>query len=81
MTAKIKTWKVGQIMHDMSKFGDKYWVDIEGSSFGTFYADLADEEDMVTVTNIHEVIKETEKAVNVDIDGFKTWIPKSAIVF
>lgn len=81
MTARIKTWKIREIMRDMSKYGDAFIVDIEGHTFGTHFIEAADKDDYVKVKNIYEIIKETEKAVNVSIDGFKTWIPKSAIIF
>ena len=29
MTVRIKSWKVGQIMRDMSRYADKYCIDIE----------------------------------------------------
>ena len=79
MTMRIKTWKVGQIMTDMSKYGDRYDVDVEGQTWGVNYKDCEDSEGYVNVLNVREVLKETEKAMQLDIDGFKTWVPKSAI--
>lgn len=79
MTIKIKSWKVSQIMHDMSKYGDNFYVTIEGNEPGHYFKDYEDEQGFVKVTNVHEVLKETEKAVYLNIDGFKTWVPKSAI--
>lgn len=79
MTMRIKSWKVGQIMTDMSKYGDRYDVDVEGQEWGVNYKDCEDAEGYVNVLNVREVLKETEKAMQLDIDGFKTWVPKSAI--
>lgn len=81
MEAKIKTWKVSEIISAMSKYGDRYDVTVKGHTYGEHIFKCADENDFVIVTNIMEIIKETEKAVNISIDGFKTWVPKSAIIF
>lgn len=80
MKIKIKSWKVAQIIHDMSKFGDRYDINIEGQTFGVDFEKCIDEEGYCTVTNVRDVLKSTEKALYVDIDGFKTWIPKSASI-
>lgn len=80
MKMKIKSWKVSQIIHDMSKFGDKYDINIEGQTFGVDFEKCVDAEGYCTVTNVYNVLKSTDKALYVNIDGFKTWIPKSASV-
>lgn len=76
---RIKSWKVGQIMHDMSKYGDAYMVSIKDREWGHNYTEYEDADGFVEVTNVHEVLKETEKAMYLNIDGFKTWVSKSAI--
>lgn len=76
---KIKAWKVGQIMSDMSRYGDAYTVECKGHEFGTYYKDCADENGYIEVLNVYEVIKESEKAMQLNIGGFKCWVPKSAI--
>lgn len=76
---KIKSWKVAQIMHDMSKYGDKFDVDVEGHEMFHDFKEYEDENGYVTVLNVREVLKETEKALCLNIDGFKTWVPKSAV--
>ena len=41
MTMRIKIWKVGQIMTDMSKYGDRYDIDIEGQGCGVLTIKIA----------------------------------------
>ena len=76
---KIKSWKVAQIMHDMCRYGDIYDVDVEGHEMFHDFREYEDENGYVTVTNVLEVAKETEKALYLNIGGFKTWVPKSAV--
>lgn len=75
---KIKTWKVEQIIRDMSKYNDKFNIEIVGSEMGHHFTEYADENGYVPV-KVFEVLKETEKAVQLSIGFFKTWVPKSAI--
>lgn len=77
---KIKVWKVDEINHSMSKYGDKFWVDIKGHEWGHDYIENADENGYVTVTNVWSIARETEKALLLIIDGFKCWVPKSAAI-
>lgn len=78
MIMRIKDWKIGQINRDMSKYNDKFYIPVEGSEFGHHYTEYADEDGYIPV-RVEEVLKETEKAMQLSIDGFKTWVPKSAI--
>lgn len=81
MTARVKEWKVREITHDMSRYGDRFEVSVEGSHWGESIYNLTDSEGFLKVDNIFEIVKETEKAFNINIDGFKCWVPKSAIKF
>ena len=76
---KIKSWKAGQIMRDMSHYGDKFFVDIKGSEMGHYFKEYEDEAGYVTVTNVFEIKRETEKALLLNIGGFDAWVPKSAV--
>lgn len=68
-----------QIIHDMSKYNDKFDIRIEGHEAFHDFKEYEDENGYVNVLNVQEVLKETEKALYINIDGFKTWVPKSAI--
>lgn len=80
MKAKIKIWKVDEITDKMCKYGDKFEIMVEGHEWGTDRNNYADENGFLTITNICEIVKETEKAICLNIDGFTTWCPKSAII-
>ena len=77
MTVKIKSWKIGQIMRDMSRYADKYWIDVEGSEAGHHYTDYEDADGFVAVKAVKE--NESERAVQFNFNGFTAWIPKSVI--
>ena len=76
---KIKSWKVAQIMHDMGRYGDIYDVDVEGHEMFHDFREYEDENGYVTVTNVLEVAKETEKALYLNIGGIQTWLPQSPL--
>lgn len=75
---KVKEWKALQIIHESNRYDGKYWLEVKRTD------DIAStylvEDGCITFTGNIEVLKETEKAINVNIDGWKTWIPKSVIV-
>lgn len=77
MVVMIKTWKVEQIMRDMSKYGDKFDMPIDGRQWGDYYKKFETEDGFIPVI-VAEVAKETEKAMQLVIDGFHSWVPKSA---
>ena len=77
MTVKIKSWKIGQIMRDMSKYSDRYFVDVVGSEMGHHYTEYEDTQGYVEVKAVKE--KESEKAVQFSFNGFTAWVPKSVI--
>lgn len=80
MIVKIKIWKVDEISSNMSKYGDKFEIVVEGQEWGTNRNNYADENGFLTIMNVREIEKETEKAICLNIDGFTTWCPKSAII-
>lgn len=76
---KVKEWKYNQIMEEICKYGD-LWMNIDVERTGDEINMVKVTEGFVKFTCRVEILKETEKAVFVDLaNSFKTWIPKSAI--
>lgn len=79
MKIKIKAWKVEEIRRSMSRYGDRYDIYVEGQKPFT-PMEMYVEDGYLTIINVEEIVKETEKAICINIDGFSTWCPKSAII-
>lgn len=76
---RVKEWKYNQIMNEVFKYGD-LWENLDVERTGDFLNMVKVTDGFVKFTCRVEVLKETEKAVYVNLgDSFKTWIPKSAI--
>lgn len=76
---RVKEWKYNQIMEEATKYGNLWMaLDVERNNDELRMVKVVD--GFVKFTCRVEIIRETEKAVNVCLgDSFKTWIPKSAI--
>lgn len=77
---KVKEWKYNELMKKVTFYGDMWMnMDVERDSENF---DLPKVEDgYIKFTCRCEVIKETEKAVFVEIANcWKEWMPKSAVV-
>lgn len=76
---RVKEWKYNQIMSEACKYGD-IWQNLDVERDPDFFDTPKLTDGFVKFTCRVEVIKETEKALYVNLgDSFKTWIPKSAI--
>lgn len=76
---RVKEWKYDEIMTKVCGYGDLWMsLDVERDADNFDTPKVVD--GYVTFTCRVEIIKETEKAVYVNLgDSWKTWIPKSAI--
>lgn len=77
---KIKEWKFNDMMNRVTRFGD-LWMDIITERDADNYDVVkVDESGYVTLTCSVEVLRETEKAVYVELGrSWKEWLPKSCI--
>lgn len=85
---RIKEWIYNKMQDEASRFN--YWIDVKyNDEVKEGDPDMINREDGYITVYIKEKIKETEKAVNVILatgltdgssNGWKCWLPKSAIV-
>ena len=76
---KVKEWKYDQIMEQVTRYGD-LWMNLDVKRNDNILRNPLVENGYVEFTCRVDVLKETEKAVYVNLgNSFKTWIPKSAI--
>lgn len=77
---KVKKWKYNDMMNKVTRFGDMWmYIDVERDSVNFDTPKVID--GFVTITCKCKVIKETEKAVYVELgDSWKEWFPKSTIM-
>lgn len=77
---KIKEWKADDMMHKVCGYGDKWMEFNEVRSEDR--TPQVDKEGYITFMNRFEIVKETAKAIFVEFDnGWKEWLPKSAVQF
>lgn len=74
---KLKRWKYDEIMDSVKHYGDLWMnLDVERNEDGT----IKDDDDYIRFTCRVTTLKETEKALYIELgDSWKTWVPKSAI--
>ena len=77
---KIKEWKYDEMMSKVTRYGD-LWMNIDTERDEANHGMVkVDENGYVTLTCRVEVIRETEKAVYVELgNSWKEWLPKSCI--
>lgn len=78
---KMKNWFYEKMMTEVCKYGD-LWMDISTVREDTVASCIAvDADGYVTITSRVEVLKETDKAIYINInDAWKTWCPKSVVI-
>lgn len=76
---KVKEWKYREIMDKVLGYGD-LWMNLDVKRTDDVLNTPEVVDGFVTFTCRTEILKETEKAVYVELgNSWKTWIPKSAI--
>lgn len=76
---RVKEWKYDEIMSKVVGYGD-LWMDLDVERDPENFDTPKVVDGYVTFTCKVEILKETEKAVYVELgSSWKTWIPKSAI--
>ena len=79
---KIKEWKYTDMTQKMSKFGDMVMNLNPERTDDEIRMVKVDEDGYVHEKSRYEVIKETEKAVQIRIDDMWTeWFPKTAVIY
>lgn len=77
---KVKEWKYNDMMNKVTGFGD-IWMNLDVEREESFGTPVIDANGFVTFTCRCEIVKETEKAIQVNFaDSWKEWLPKSCVV-
>lgn len=76
---RVKAWFYNKMMEKVSRYGDM-WMNLDVDRNDTETRDVKVEDGFVHFTCKCEVLKETEKALQVRFgDSWTEWIPKSVI--